>query len=309
MASSQKKTYVTISHSGHGKAFSLILSEPFEKMIYRLVSLRWVVLMFPLLVAGAATLSHYHESHLHVQGMRNQDQLARLTMSADSLTQVLYKMKENDDFVRKVIGYDLISEDIFQVGQGGPVSPLLELVLKYNSDQRMQNHITQSLISTTSRVELLAESRYKVKDALLIKLKEISQIPSILPAAGRLVSGYGVRIHPILNIRKHHKGIDIANKTDTPIHAAANGQVIRARFSSSYGNLVEIRHSDSITSLYAHLRKFSVNVGDKVFRGQVIGMMGNTGRSTGTHLHYEVRKHAQAVNPRNYFLSENKVYD
>ncbi|MDQ0231483.1 murein hydrolase activator EnvC family protein [Metabacillus malikii] len=128
------------------------------------------------------------------------------------------------------------------------------------------------------------------------------------PASGRHSSEYGYRTHPITGQRKLHGGIDIANSADVPVVAAASGTVIRSHYSSSYGNVVYITHNINgqvYTTLYAHLETRYVSTGDSVSKGQQIGIMGNTGHSTGQHLHFEIHKGpwngtANAVNPRNY---------
>ena len=122
------------------------------------------------------------------------------------------------------------------------------------------------------------------------------------PAAGRLTSGYGWRVHPISGNRKHHNGIDIANSTGTPIRAAAAGTVIHASsgWNGGYGTSVKIKHSNGYVTHYAHLSSISVKVGQKVSAGQTIGAMGSTGSSTGPHLHFEVIKNGSHRNPLDF---------
>ncbi len=128
------------------------------------------------------------------------------------------------------------------------------------------------------------------------------------PASGTFTSGYGYRNHPVTGGRKLHSGIDIANSADVPIVAAASGTVIRAHYSSSYGNVVYISHKidgQVYTTLYAHQETIYVSAGQSVSKGQQIGIMGNTGRSTGQHLHFEIHKggwngSSSSVNPLNY---------
>jgi len=126
-------------------------------------------------------------------------------------------------------------------------------------------------------------------------------IPSIWPARGRVTSDYGeVRINGI------HRGIDIANTTGTPIKATANGTIIAVGTSGNYGSRIMIYHGtdergNNYITVYAHLSEFKIRVGDKVSQGDLIGLMGSTGYSTGTHLHYEVIVNGVKVNPR-YFL-------
>ena len=126
-------------------------------------------------------------------------------------------------------------------------------------------------------------------------------VPSLMPLSGsRMSSGYGMRDHPVLGRRANHAGIDLAAPTGTPVYATADGRVERASRWSSYGNIVMIEHGGAMETRYAHLSGFAVSEGDKVRKGQLIGYVGSTGRSTGPHLHYEVRVNGQAVNPVPY---------
>lgn len=122
----------------------------------------------------------------------------------------------------------------------------------------------------------------------------------IRPTAGRLTSPFGYRIHPIWKDRRFHNGIDLAAPQGTPVFAAKDGVVINSSYLNSYGNLVIINHGDGYTSYYAHLSRFNCNVGDVVRQGQKIGEMGNTGDSTGPHLHFEIRKDKEPQNPLKY---------
>lgn len=119
-------------------------------------------------------------------------------------------------------------------------------------------------------------------------------------AQGRLTSGYGYRLHPITGRREFHYGIDIAAPQGSPIKSYAKGTVIEAKFSSGYGYYVVVNHGGGLTTLYAHLSKINVSVGTRVDVGHVLGLMGSTGISTGSHLHFEVRSNGNRVNPLNY---------
>ncbi len=126
-------------------------------------------------------------------------------------------------------------------------------------------------------------------------------IPSLTPVEGvRLTSGYGMRWHPVLGGRHAHKGVDLAGAVGTPVHAAADGLVERADWFSSYGLYVAIEHGASLETRYGHMSRLNVAAGQFVHKGDVIGYIGTTGRSTGPHLHYEVRIAGVAVNPIPY---------
>jgi len=119
----------------------------------------------------------------------------------------------------------------------------------------------------------------------------------VWPAQGRISSGFGWRRHPVFGGRRHHNGIDIASPHGANVVAADRGSVIISAYSSSYGNYVVINHGNGMTTLYAHLSSRRVNVGTTVSRGQVIGLIGSTGVSTGPHLHFEVSVNGSRINP------------
>ena len=129
------------------------------------------------------------------------------------------------------------------------------------------------------------------------RFKYLESIPNGWPASGRLTSRFGKRRDPLGRGTGFHKGIDIANSPGTDVRAAGAGVVTFAGSRSGYGRTVEIKHNSEHTTLYAHNSKLLVKPGERVQRGQVIAKMGSTGRSTGCHLHFEVHKHGNPINP------------
>ena len=129
-------------------------------------------------------------------------------------------------------------------------------------------------------------------------------IPSLVPVDGvKLTSDYGMRWHPVLGGRRQHKGVDLAAPIGTPIHAAADGMVSRADWFSGYGLYIALEHGGQIETRYGHMSRLNVAAGQMVHKGDIIGYVGTTGRSTGPHLHYEVRIAGEAVNPMPYLQS------
>lgn len=129
-------------------------------------------------------------------------------------------------------------------------------------------------------------------------------VPSRMPLIdARLTSGYGSRNHPILRRRAQHNGVDLAAPRGTPVYATADGIVEMAQWYSSYGNYVQIGHGGEMETRYAHLSSYTVQSGEQVRVGDLIGYVGSTGRSTGPHLHYEIRVGGQAVNPIPYMTA------
>lgn len=131
-----------------------------------------------------------------------------------------------------------------------------------------------------------------------------SEKPSLLPVMGRITSDFGNRSHPVFDGYLMHQGIDIANSMWMPVKSSADGIVTFSGSKNGFGIIVEIEHKRSgYTTRYAHLADAKVKAGDRVKRGDVIGSLGNTGISTGPHLHYEVRRDGKALNPRHFFIS------
>ena len=127
-------------------------------------------------------------------------------------------------------------------------------------------------------------------------------IPSLIPVTSNraMSSGFGMRVHPVLGGLRAHKGLDLPATTGTPIHASADGTIGKADWFGGYGLFVEIEHGAGMETRYGHMSRIAVAEGQRVRKGDVIGYVGSTGRSTGAHLHYEVRIGGEAVNPIPY---------
>ena len=153
-------------------------------------------------------------------------------------------------------------------------------------------------------VEILTETVYsatefrRIADSLRMSVNGLSDYPVISPVKQPVVSsGFGMRRHPIYKVRKFHTGIDFAKVKGTPVYATGNGVVISKGYNSGYGNYIEIQHAGGFRSFYAHLSKTLVSAGDSVRMGKYIACVGNSGLTTGYHLHYEIRKGNRFLNP------------
>jgi murein DD-endopeptidase MepM/ murein hydrolase activator NlpD len=127
-------------------------------------------------------------------------------------------------------------------------------------------------------------------------------VPDMWPILGPITSGFGEREDPILGggEGEFHKGVDIGSPDGTPVHAPADGRVVKSGPGTGYGREIEIDHGNGVVTLYGHLSAYNVRVGEQVVKGQVIGYVGHSGRTTGSHLHYEVQVRGTAVNPHKY---------
>jgi murein DD-endopeptidase MepM/ murein hydrolase activator NlpD len=152
--------------------------------------------------------------------------------------------------------------------------------------------------------QLREQSLIRVWDSLSDRKSLLSATPSIKPARGWFTSKFGYRMDPLNRRPTLHAGLDIAAPPGTPIHAPADGIVSFAGYEGGYGKLVSIDHGYGVVTRYAHTSRIYVEQGQKISRWDVIAAIGNTGRSTGAHLHYEVRVHGVPVDPINYVLDE-----
>ncbi|SKA72225.1 Peptidase family M23 [Paucidesulfovibrio gracilis DSM 16080] len=212
-----------------------------------------------------------------------------------------------DDFCRKLMVMTNMSGprpdwDDF-TGSGGPLINSMTLS-PYDTRTLVRN--MQGAVVALNRDVLDSEV---LQQLILKQVRENKQLldstPSVWPVKGRITSGFGMRQHPFDKTYKFHRGLDIVppGGRGTPIHAPANGVVVFAGRDGGYGLSLLIRHKNNITTRYGHLKAMAVKRGQKVRRDDVIAYVGNTGRSTGPHLHYEVLLAGKPQNPRRYILN------
>ncbi|MBD81342.1 MAG: peptidase M23 [Crocinitomicaceae bacterium] len=225
----------------------------------------------------------------------------------DQITEVISDLEYRDDNIYRVVfEAEPISENIRKAGFGG--------VNRYKYLEGYTN--SELVINTTARLEQLTKQLYiqsKSFDEVikLAKKKEemLASIPSIMPISNndlkRVGSGYGMRMHPVLKIPKFHDGMDFTAPTGTEIYVTGLGTVKKvSKKRYGYGYHIIVDHGFGYETLYAHMSEIKVRVGQKLQRGDVIGLVGNTGTSTAPHLHYEVRKNGAHINPVNYYYQD-----
>lgn len=163
---------------------------------------------------------------------------------------------------------------------------------------------TEAVLEEASRRGLLLSGRLgQVEDNLSLQADRLALTPTLAPTVGVLTAGFGLRSDPFTGRQEFHMGIDISSPKGGKIVAPAAGTVVRVRWESGYGRVVEIAHGFGVRTLYAHLDAPRVVEGQRVRRGDLVGLVGSTGRSTGPHLHYEVQVGGKPVNPLDYVLN------
>jgi hypothetical protein len=232
-----------------------------------------------------------------------------LNQKVTGLEGLLNDMEYRDDNIyRVVLGAEPIEKSIREAGVGG--AGRYEDILSKNIIHK------DVIVDLSERVDKLRRKIYiesKSHDEIVLKAenkeKLFAAIPAIQPVANKqlvaLVSGFGMRVHPIYKVKKMHTGIDFAAAIGTPIYATADGMIDEVQVSfSGYGKMVEIDHGFGYRTRYAHMHGFAVRKGQRVKRGELIGYVGNTGLSTAPHLHYEVLINGVQVNPVHYFFND-----
>lgn len=232
--------------------------------------------------------------------------VSNLSSEIDSILTKLRLMEEWEDEIRTEKNFKSINKEIRELGVGG--YPQVDtsfssfdknLNLQYNLVLSKINHLKNKIVFDFETHQELLDN---------VKLKELlyQNTPSIYPTYGRISDGFGWRIHPITKKRSFHYGLDFGNKIGTSIYATADGVVKEIGSKNNIGKYLVLSHKFGYQTVYAHLHKTLVKKGDPVRRGEIIALMGNTGRSTGAHLHYEVLRYNKHRNPYHYL---NKLED
>jgi murein DD-endopeptidase MepM/ murein hydrolase activator NlpD len=198
-----------------------------------------------------------------------------------------------------------IDEDIRKVGVGGhrfehPEAPSLFLREPSSSPDLSLAGVDRLL----RQAKLEKQSYVEIEAALQRSGERLAGTPTIWPTSGHISRGYGTCTDPFTGLRRKHEGLDIVNRVGTPVVATAAGKVSKAGWQGGYGWMVVIDHGFGYQTAYGHLNSIGIKSGARVERGQKIGTLGNSGRSTGPHLHYEVRVNGQPVNPTKYILPD-----
>jgi murein DD-endopeptidase MepM/ murein hydrolase activator NlpD len=243
-------------------------------------------------------LSYYKE-----ENRMQRDQLEIFERQFKDLSARIEQMTETNTVICTMLNIEPAGGSSDPFGIGGTSNGDSELDAQNNDD----DIVASKIIADMAQLGEKSKRQEQSLQELLIFFEDqdnlLDSTPSIWPTKGFLCSGFGFRRDPINRTIKMHEGYDIANKLGTPIHATANGIVIFAGIETGYGNFIRIDHGYGITSNYGHLSAILVHVGDRVTRGQKIGLMGSTGRSIGSHCHYEVRINGVQVDPGNYILN------
>jgi murein DD-endopeptidase MepM/ murein hydrolase activator NlpD len=226
------------------------------------------------------------EAHYRQHFNQLQSQLAHLSEHILEIKQ--YK----EGIAELVTPFPLKNQMVGNSNKGGPYKPIL-------FNPTTEGPLVEDLSLAINNSTLLNQGITKLEETWRDQHQWLRQLPTGSPIVNQigLSSNYGTRLDPFTNLLAQHPGVDFSAPTGTPILAAGDGLVLRAEYDSAYGNFIEIAHADQFVSKYAHASKIHVKAGQRIQRGQVIAEVGNTGRSTGPHLHYEISHQGKMINP------------
>lgn len=238
------------------------------------------------------SLSQTHElSKLRRENRELQSANEQFGKSVDSLRTQLRTVEDRTRKLAIIAGITTLDESS-QGGSGG-----------LRNGETSASPYRDDLDKMSFRSHNLQKDLSAVEQKFVAQSRLLSSTPSIAPVRGILTDGFGGRSDPFTGERGNHQAIDISSTTGQPVRAPADGIVVKAEWANGYGNVIYLSHGYGYSTRYGHLSAFNVRPGQRVKRGDIIGNVGSTGRSTGPHLHYEVRMNNNPMNPLEYILN------
>ena len=308
----KRKTYsiiITPTFSGTPKTFSIPKSTLYYIAFF---------IIFLVAVGILGIFENYRNNKLvtDLQIQKTEKQYLRKVLKVNEerlriISKTLEEIKKKEGLVRDYLGIGGSEGQVNAPGQGGPE---LEDVSFYEPEVLVCRSFP--IYEYGKDWDYFLKSSYSLEDDLQELLDVLDEqkekwntLPSVLPVKTDnywFSSGFGWRKSPFTGLRHFHSGLDISAKRGTPIIATADGIVSSVKHEGPLGKTVRIRHNAQYSTVYGHMLKYAVKRGKSVKRGQIIGYVGNTGRSTGYHVHYEVKKNRKSINPFNYILNTKK---
>jgi murein DD-endopeptidase MepM/ murein hydrolase activator NlpD len=259
----------------------------------------WVILDYQAVRKRASRLAL-----LQKENAQQKQQLVTLAQKIDAVNDRVKELREFDNKLKTMVNIEGSSDNSQFVGIGGSDPHLLD---PHSTSEKTHRKLIRLMHKSLDNLETEISVQKTEKTQLIRRLESeksmLASTPSIWPLKGWVSSGFGYRESPFTGEKEFHRGLDICNRKDSPIIAPADGVISSIQFDEGYGRILTINHGYGLTTRYAHLDKALVKKGQAVKRGQEIALEGNTGRSTGPHLHYEVLLNGVPVNPLRYILN------
>lgn len=286
--------------------FEPITYSGFEKFIYH--ASIWLLCGIVLSGVGIIALSHFvgtpSEIALKAENIELVRQLGVMKSKISNLDESLNSLAERDNEIyRTILGIDPIAYDERLAGVGGS-DTYVDFDSYSESTAKILRWTTSNVDNIERRINIQKLSFEEIKSYYNSNREKLAHIPATRPVKGVLISGFGMRKHPVYGFNRMHEGLDFRAKIGNPIYATGNGTIKFANNKGTYGKLIIINHEYGFESRFAHLSEFApkIKAGSKIKRGDLIGYSGDTGVVEGPHLHYEIRYKNRSVDPLNYLF-------
>lgn len=297
---------IMVLPSPTSKTYRFCISKKSLKRIIGISSGAFLLLVFFLFQYFYLIGETWELNSLQKETISQKLQLQLFANRIEELKNQMVRLKEFDAKLRVIadIGPSKVNTEFLGMGGAEAASPL-ERMLEYkeNPNGIMMKKMEQDISLLHSATLQQEVSFQELSDVMKEHQSHWTATPSIWPVKGWVTSGFGVRVSPFTGEEGLHKGIDIAARPETPITAPASGIVRYEGFESGFGREVRIDHGYGMETIYGHMAKSAVKIGQRIKRGDVIGYVGSTGLSTGPHLHYEIHVNSVPVNPLKYIIN------
>ncbi|MFZ4753079.1 MAG: peptidoglycan DD-metalloendopeptidase family protein [Chitinophagaceae bacterium] len=292
------------------------LQLPWWKWALRIFGILSAILVSAAIIVALAFryLQSPNEKRMSMQLNQLQERYDVLRKDLRQAQDDLKQLEKRDNEVYRVIFEADPLPDQVRAGNIKIDEKELDKKLSPLNNEELLKQLQQSMARFYQRLKIQQRSYDTLQKFIEKKQEMLASIPSIQPVSNRqlerIASGFGVRIDPIYKILKFHAGLDFTAPTGTPVYATGDGVVEAADYQAGgYGNNIWVRHGYGYRTHYAHMVKLKSVVGQKVQRGEVIGWVGSTGKSTGPHLHYEVERNGEKIDPVHFFYNDLKAED
>ncbi len=264
-------------------------------------------LAFVIIISSYPMISRYTEREKLKEIEKLKEEYSEMNQQIRAISLKLDVLKMRDDSVYSgIFGVPPVSKSL-RIGGTGGTDQFKDLRGYSNSELMLQS--AQLIKNLENQVNIHKKGFERIDKLANTRSEKLSHIPAVQPIHNhnliRTASGFGMRMHPVYGVLKMHSGIDFSAKTGTDIYSTGDGVVENIKTSyTGYGKHVIINHGFGYKTLYAHMSEFLIKKGQKVKRGDIIGKVGNTGTSTGPHLHYEVIRNNRKIDPANFFFND-----
>lgn len=299
-----------------GRHFTVMIIPHTEEAVWSLrvplflLQIAGVLVVFALLAAFVVFQSYQrlHQENLSAEQLRNEnrflnEQVDVLAGTTEELRLQLEAVEQMGDSLRRMVDMPAAVEEGKEAGSAQIFTLNAAEISRILPDRGGNPVLARAEVNISELQQMLPqrmEEATQLREEIMERQQRLAATPSIWPVQGRVSSEFGRRRSPFTGRREFHDGIDIVAPPGTPVHGAADGRVILVTYQRGLGNVIIVDHGYGFRTLYGHLSGFAVSTGDEINKGQPIGYVGNTGMSTGPHLHYTVFVRGVAVNPREF---------